>query len=49
MSISIGGLTPVLGSVTAVSTKLPGVSEWGYVFLGIGASLSALDKFFWLF
>jgi hypothetical protein len=44
--ISIGGLTPVLGSVTAVSSKIPGVSEWGYVFLGLGASLIALDKFF---
>jgi hypothetical protein len=44
--ISIGGLTPVLGSVAAVSSKIPGISEWGYVFLGIGASLIALDKFF---
>jgi SMODS and SLOG-associating 2TM effector domain 2 len=43
--ISIGGLTPVLGSVTAISSKIPGVSEWGYVFLGLGASLIALDKF----
>jgi len=44
--ISIGSLMPVLGSVGVISTKIPGLSEWGYVFLGVGAAFIALDKFF---
>jgi hypothetical protein len=44
--ISVGGLMPVLGSVGVLARKLPGLSEWGYVFLGIGAAFIGLDKFF---
>src|SRR5690349_8393122 len=44
--ISIGGLIPIVSSVGVVSRRVPDLSEWGYVFLGIGASAIALDKFF---
>lgn len=44
--ISVGGLIPVLGSVGIISGRFPGLSEWGYAFLGVGASAIALDKFF---
>ena len=37
---------PVLGSVAIIASNVPGLFEWGYVLLGIGATFIGLDKFF---